>query len=56
MPLSGSTMTVEAYAQIDRAERIFDGRRARDHLERNPMSNIPANLMPASVYVGANNG
>jgi hypothetical protein len=28
-------MTVERYAQVDRAEPIFDGRRAREHLERN---------------------
>ena len=34
-PLSGSTMTIESYTQVDRAEPIFDGRQARLHLEKN---------------------
>ncbi|HUM68180.1 MAG TPA: hypothetical protein PLK31_04970 [Chloroflexota bacterium] len=34
-PISGSSMTIQDYVQIDRTELIFDGGRAVNHLTRN---------------------
>ena len=35
LPISGATMTLARYAQIDHGEPIFDGQRAHRHLTRN---------------------
>ena len=48
LPISGATMTLERYAQIDHGEPIFDGHRAHRHLTNNlALTLVAASERPA---------